>query len=871
VAEEVDEEIRFHLETRTAELERLGATPEEARARALEEFGDPRAAREELEAIDRPMARSRDRLQWLAELNADLRHAARRLARDRSYATISVATLALGLAVNLTIASLVHSTLLRPLPYRDADRLFHLWETKAGAAADRSEASYPDFLDLRAGTRGAFEGLEGYDPRNLTVSLRGEASRLRATAVTSGLLPLLGARLQAGRHFTDDEDHPGGAPVAIASASFAARLGAVDPLGETIVLDGRAVTIVGVVAPGFSFALGGDPDLWIPLDASATRRSLRFNHWLRPIGRLADGVNRSEAEALTRTAMATLAREHPDTHAGRSAVLVPLREEIVGRARPIVLALFAAVGLVLLVACANLASLAVTRGMARRRELAVRLALGASRGRIERLVLAESFLIAIAAGTVALALVGPGVRALLDTLPGGLLANHPYLLHAGLDPAMVGYVVLLTIAAGLAMGMGPALAGARAGLDGLSHGGRQAGARGSAALRRALVVGQVALTVALLAGGALLARSLAALLDQELGFRTDGVLTARLALSGDRYQTDAERARYWERALGAARALPGVTAVGAVSNLPLRGGGTMALAVDGEPEPPAAERPEALARTVDGDYFGVMGIGIVAGRAPDQRDGPGAPAAVVVSRGLAERLLAERPIVGRRLHLQARPDVTVLVIGVVEDVKSAALDAAPAPTIYFPGAQLPDGRMTVVARTTGAAAALAPAFDRALRGIDPGVPPYDVATIEDHLAGTEAVLIRRLPLALLGSLGALALLLAAIGVYGVTAYLVVERRREVGVRLALGASGRRVVLGVVGESARLALAGIGLGLALALALGSVFRALLFGVRPADPLTAIAIGLFVLAVTAAASWLPARRAGRVDPAIALSAD
>jgi putative ABC transport system permease protein len=866
VDRDVHDELAFHLASREDELVRSGLTPDEARELARREFGDVDAARTELRRLTRVVVRRRDRAEWLAEVAMDLRFAGRRLLREPGYFIAAVLTLGLGIGANLAIAAVGQAALLRPLPYPRPDRLVVVWETKGGAGLDRSEASYPDFEDLRTTAEPVLAGLEAFDPGNATATIGGRADRVRVTEVTPGFLDLLGARRALGRSFRPEENVPGGVPVTVLSHRYWRDAFGADPevLGRVVTLDGTAYTVVGVVAGDFHFALGGDPDLWLPLAASAGRRAQRFNHWLRPVGRLRDGVSLATAESRLAGVMRRLAAAYPETNAGRGVVLTSLRDEIVGGVRPIVLGLGAALLMVLLIVCANLAGLTLARGLARGRELAVRTALGASRGRVVRLLLTESLLVALAGAALGALAAGPAVRLALGAVPEGTLNTLPFLAHARIAPSTLGYGLGLSLGAGLLFGAVPLVALRWSEAGALLAGGARLPGPGRGRLRSVLVVGQVALTAALLVGAGLLTRSLASLLDQDPGFVSDHVLTARIALDAPRFDSAGTRGRYLAEVVREARMLPGVRSVGGVTQLPLNGGSTNTFKVEGAPEPDPAARPEAVMRGVVGDYFETLRIPLFDGRILTPDDDRPTARSLLVNRSLADRLWPHRSAIGQRLRFYAFPDSAWEVVGVVGDVKTDALDARVPPTIYYSGIAAGDGRMSLVVETAGLPTELIPALRAMLTTLAPDVPGYSLASMDEYVARSPAIAGRRLTLIVVVALAGLGLALAVVGLYGALAYQVAQRRRELGLRMALGASPGRLRGAVLRSGTALAGLGLGLGLVLALVAGRAVRGLLYGVGATDPTTFGLVAGLLLLTGLAASWLPAYRAARVDP-------
>jgi putative ABC transport system permease protein len=874
VQTEVDEELRFHLDMRAAELVRRGLRPSDAREQALREFGDVREARGELAAIDRRRTARRDRAEWWSDLWHDLRFAARVLRRQPGFTVVVLLTLTVGIGANTAIFTVVDAALLRPLPYREPERLVHLWETHRGDVSDRSEASYPDFLDWRAQSR-AFAAIEGYDETNLTVTADGaEPLMLRGARVTPGFFPMLGVTPARGRAFIPEESVAGGAPVVLLTHGFWRRRFGGDPqvIGRSLTLDRRPFTVIGVLPRDFHFAPVDDAELWLPIDPAAQRTSERFNHWLNVVARLGPGVTLDGASSDLSTVMRRLGAQYPETNAGRGIGIVPLRDEIVGAVRPTLLVLFGAVGCVLLVACVNVAGLVLARSAARGREIAVRSALGAERGRIVRQLLVESALLAVAGGVLGAVTAQLGVRLIVAALPAEITNGMPYLQYLRVDGVVLAYAAGLAVAAGLLSGLAPALYVSRPSTTELLRRGGRGGSGGAKPrLRGALVAAEIALTMVLLVAAGLMTRSLGQLLRVDAGFDAEHVLTARVALSGAAYDSAERQQRFFEALVGRVAALPGVRAAGAVLHVPLVGGGTNTFRAEGRPEPDPANRPEATMRGVAGDYFRAMAIRVVAGRSFTDRDRAGASPVLVVSAGLARRLFREgASAIGQQLRFYAFPESAWTIVGVVGDVKTGRLDAEAPPTIYYPHLQGAQNRMSIVARTVGDPAALAGAVRREVRALDPTVPVYQVRTMEEQVARSPAVFARRLPLRLVGAFAATALALAVVGIYGLVTYTVAQRTQELGIRIALGAQRRNILTLVVREGALLAAVGVSIGLVVALWATRMLGSLLYGVGAADPLTYVAVAVLLGGVALVASYVPARRAARIDPMVALRA-
>jgi predicted permease len=869
VRDDVGDEIAFHLTSREQDLARAGIPANVAREQALREFGDVKAARDELMGLQAKLAHRRARAAWWFDLVTDVRFALRALARQPGYAAALLLTLALGIGATASIFTVVHAALLKPLPFRDAGRVVHVWETNAASRGGITEASFPNYLDWRAPGSG-FVGLEGYDPTNAAVGGPGGTAMLRGARVTAGFFDLLDVVAAVGRTLRPGEDGPGGTDVVILSHGFWQRQFGGDPgvVGTSLTINGRAHEIVGVLPRGFHYAPAGDAEFWLPLDRAESTRQQRFNHWLRVVGRLEEGVGVREAETRLGVLANRLAAAYPETNRGRGVSLVPVREQMVGNIRPLVLALSAAVVLLLMIACANVGSLLLARSVARRQEWAVRAALGASRSRLMRQLAAENLVIAVAGGALGFAAAQVGVRGLLAGLPDGVMDGMAYLRGLTPDGAVVAFIAALSLLVALSLGAAPAWsAGRLAGSAALASRSRTV-TGGIRRVRDLLVAGELAFTAALLVGVGLVGRSLARLLSESPGFHTEQILTARVSLAGAAYQDAGSQQRFFQALLGRVSALPGVRDAGAVSNLPLSGGGTLTYRVEGLPEPDPAARPEVIQRGVAGDYFPALGIPVIAGRVFGPREDSTSARVIVINESLARRHFPTGGALGRRFRFYAFPDAGWEIIGVVGDVKTARFDEAPPPTVYYSHLQAAENRLTLALRTAGDPVALGDALRDAVRALDPEVPVYGVSTMKDVVANSPAVFLRRYPLFLMAAFGGAALVLALVGVYGVITYSVALRRREIGIRAALGATPGSILRRILGQGVALAAAGLVTGFALALVFGRFLAALLYDVRVSDPVTFMAVALVLGATALAASAIPARRAAALDPGAVL---
>jgi putative ABC transport system permease protein len=803
----------------------------------------------------------------------DVRYATRTLSRQPGFTAVAVLTLALGIGANTAIFSVIDAALLRSLPYREPGRLVHLWETKRNRDFEQREASYPDFLDWRAQGGEVFEGLAGYTPRAFTLADAGAATRSRGAAVTANFFDVLGVNAAAGRTFVEGEDGLEAKRVAVVSHGLWQRRfgGERSTVGREVTLDGQAYTVVGVLPADFNFALLGDTEVWTPLALTPAVATRRYQHWLKVVGRLRQGASLEGAQAHLATVASRVEQDDPGAHAGVGLRAVQLQEEFVGPVRPVLFVLLGAVGFVLLIACTNVANLLLARAAARQKEVAIRAALGASRWRVVRQLLTESVLLSVAGGAAGLMLALWGVDLLVAAIPAAQLSQMPYLQSLSLNRDVLLFACGLSLLTGVLFGLTPALSASRTDLQGaLKEGGRSTVSRGSRRLRDLLVVAEVALALVLLVGAGLLMKSLVLMLQVDPGFDTRGLLTMRVALPPSRYSEDGKAARFYEEMLRRVSAVPGVRGAALTSNLPLAGdGGTGTPQVVGR-STPASELTEAHLRTVSANYFGVLGVPLAKGRAFAERDDAQAPPVLLVNQTFAERVFPGEDPLGRRVTFKFTNEMQFEIVGVVGDEKVTSLDARTTPVIYFHSQQDSyfDSAALVLRTDAADPRALAPAVRNEVRALDPEVPVFAVQTLEQMVAGSRSAFMRRYPAYLTGVFACVALLLALVGIYGVVSYAVAQRTHEIAVRVALGARTRDVLRLVLGHGLLLALGGIALGAAGALALTRLISGLLFGVSAADPAVYGLVALLLAAVALVACLVPARRATKVDPMVAL---
>ncbi len=594
VQRDVDEEMRFHLDQRVDDLVARGLSASDARELALREYGDIKAARAELASMDRRRVRKFATAEWLASVGQDVRFAARSLQKRPGFAVTVLLTLALGIGANAAIFSVVDAVLLRPLPFARPDRLVHLWEIYQSKVDTRSEASYPDYLDWRARNR-SFIDLAGYHGSGFVFGAE-HPQIVRAAKTTSNFFDVLGVHAEIGRTFAAGEDAVGAPRRVLLSYGFWQTNFAGDRsvVGRTIMLDGSAASVIGVLPNEFQFARVGNVSVWAPIDRPEGSRQQRGNHWLNIVARLKDGITSQAASADMSSIMGQLSREYPPTNNGRDGQVIPLRDQLVGSVRPLILLLYGAVAVMLLVACANVANLLLMRGADRRREVAVRIALGAGRGRLVRQLMTESLLLAMLGGAAGLVVARYGIRALVSIIPPG--QRPPALAGLGVNMSVVLYSCLISVVAGVLFGLVPALREARPQMAEVLKQGSRGSAR-AGALRDALVIGEVALTIVLMSGAALFGRSLAKLMSIKLGFQSEHLMTAGVFLPDARFAQPARRIAAFDQIVDRMRALPGVESVGLVTKLPLSWGNSIGFDCVGQPQTEPGKGPTASDRT----------------------------------------------------------------------------------------------------------------------------------------------------------------------------------------------------------------------------------------------------------------------------------
>jgi putative ABC transport system permease protein len=810
-------------------------------------------------------------------LMQNLRFAFRQFAKRPGFTAVAVLMLALGIGVNTTIFSAVNSVLLRPLPYSGAEHVMVVWHSMTNS--DRVGLSEPELIDYRAEIR-SFEQLAAYHPLDANLVGDAEPERISAARVTANLFTALGSGPALGRTFTADEDLPGGGQVAVLGHALWQRRFGGDPaiIGKTVRVDGKARTVVGVMPP--EFKLPGDfrnerpSELWLPLALNPDSLGGRGRHYLHAVARLRPGASAAQANAELGVLTRRWVEQGLVKDERFSAFSVPVRDEVLGDIRPALLILLGAVGFVLLIACANVANLLLIRADERQKEIAVRAALGAGRGRIAGQLFTESLLLAGLGGGLGLLLAEPGLRALVELAP----ASIPRLDAAALDGRVMLFTAAIALATGVLFGSIPALQASRRDLVApLREGGRGTSAVGGRQhVRRGLVVSEVALSVVLVIGAGLLIRSFAELRQIELGFEPENVLTLQLALPLTDYPETPGMVAFYRQLVERVEELPGVHSAGAVALLPLvQTIGDWGIDLEGRTRGPD-DRFHGFLQIVTPGYFEAMHIPLVQGRPVAHVDHAESPPAVVVNQTMAARYWPGESALGKRLRIRVGDETPwFTVVGVAGDIRHNAVAEEPRPEMYFPHAQLSLAlggtvqAMTLVVRTAPEPLALAAPVREVIRTLDPNLPVANLRSMERVV--DQAFAEQRFTMLLLALFALLALVLGAVGIYGVIAYAVSRRTHEIGIRMALGAGAGTIRRMVVRQGVVLVALGVALGLLAALGATRILASLLYGVTTTDPLTFVTVPLLLVVVALIASYLPARRATRVDPMIALRTD
>ena len=819
---------------------------------------------------------------FMEHLFQDLRYGARTLLKKPGFTIVAILALALGIGANTAIFSVVNGVLLQPLPYEEPGQLVEVWNQIANDGLPKLWFSEPEFLYYRENNQ-SLEGMAGYTTGGANLTGEGDALRVTVSYITTNLFSVLGAQPFLGRDFTPEEDIPGNDQVLILENGFWQRRfgGDTNIIGKKVTFNGQPVTIVGVMPEGFAYPPNGE-DMWTPLAIDTANPRGAGSHYLRVISRLKPGVTFDQGMAdIKRTAIqyAHFNQNYFGTNPeeaiqqmGWGAYLIPMHESFVGDVRPALLILLGAVGLVLLIACINVANLLLARAASREKEVAVRMALGAGRGRIIQQLMTESVILALLGGAAGLLVAYWGIEAIV-TLG---LDNLPRQETIQLDLPVLGFTLGLSLVTGILFGLAPALHSSKADLhDALKEGGRGSGTGGRHRLRSLLVVAEVALAIVLLIGSGLLIQSFASILQVDPGYRTDQVLTFRLSLPSARYADNSQVNLFYAQLIEKIRALPGVKSAGANSLLPLSGRNSSGtVSVESPSVPFEKTSPNQLfayaetdGRPVTPGYFQTMGMTLIQGRLFEDSDNAEAPLVAIVDETFARRFWVEESPLGKRITFGggATPQWRTIV-GVAKHINHNGPNLSGREQMYVPLAQAPRSGMYMVIHTAGDPTTILSSVREQIRSLDSELPVFDIQTMEERLAGSVAQ--ERFNMLLLGIFAAVALVLASLGIYGVMAYNVSQRTHEIGIRMAMGAQNNDVIKMVVGQAMILIGIGSAVGLALAFAFTRIMASLLFGVTATDPMTFTMVPIILAAVALLACYIPARRATRIDPMIAL---
>ena len=796
----------------------------------------------------------------------DIRYALRGLLRQPGFTLIAVLSLALGIGANTAMFSLVNAVLLKPLQYSEPDRLVVLWEANPTLDTGQDDVAVANFVDWKTQNK-VFDEMAALSFRSFNITGDGEPEKVMAYGATANFFPLLGATPALGRNFLPEEDKPGGAKVTILSHGLWERRYGADRgiLGRDIILNGEKHTVIGVMPADFRY-LYAFTAMWVPAAFTPEELTKRDGQNLNVLAKLKPGVTAEQAQADIGAITARIAKDNPnDVAPGLTADVVPLREQVTGASRRPLIMLLVAVGLVLLIACANVANLLLARATGRRKEIAVRAAVGANRLRLVRQLLTESIMLAALGGGLGLIVAVFSFEFLKKLIPAGLVSST-----LTMDLRVLGYALLVSLITGVLFGLLPALQSSRVDLnEELKQGGGRAGLGASGGrLRGALVVTEIALSLVLLVGAGLLMQTLSNLRGQYSLLEPEKLLTARTVLQG-KYQQPAKRWAFYDEVLGRIKALPGVVSAAYTTSVPLQwAGGSNGFILDG-PQPPPNVATNALHRQISPDYFRTMGIALREGRYIENRDDQNSQPVMIVNETMARKYWPVESALGKRIKFgEDAPWITV--VGVVADVRQMGMDLPPKAEMYLPFRQVSGFNgykpRDLVISVTGDPLALAPAVRREVHAVDPDQPVSNIATLDEQLEnGTQS---RRVGMLLLVGFAALAFLLAVMGIYAVLAYFVTQRSAEIGVRLALGATPRAILGLVLKKGMSLALIGVAIGVVAALVLTRLMASLLFGVSASDPTTFAMIALLLTSVALLACYIPARRATKVDPLVAL---
>ena len=865
--EELDEEVRFHLEREIEENIARGMSRNEARYAALRSFG----------GVERVKEESRDErgVRIIEELWQDLRYGARMLLNSHGFTAVAVVTLALGIGATTVIFSAINSVLLRALPYENPDKLVMVWATQESGS--QTPVSVANMADWRKQNK-VFEDIGGYSPQSYNLIGSGEPERLQGALVSSGLLTALRIKPIHGRIFSEDEDKIGANRVVIIGEKLWRRRFNADPqlVGRTVTLSGNNYTVIGIlpasldllrIAAPTGSALD-DTELWTTLGADARLPSSRAYNILRVIARLKTNTSVQQAQAEMGMIASQLATQYPETNRGRGIRIMPLYEEVIGRSSAALWLLFGAGTFVMLIACANVANLMLIRGFRRQKEIAIRAALGAGSGRLIRQLLTESLILSLIAGSLGLLFASFGVRLVSSASPRNIIRLD----QINLDTKALVFTFGASLLTGLIFGLMPAFQMTRVSMnESLKEGGRS-NTDTRQHVRSLIVSFEVALALVLLIGAGLVIRSILGVLSVDPGFRTENILTMRVLLSQANYPDSQRWLNFFHEVTQRVQALPGVQSVGLINNLPLSGTGmSSGFIIEGRPAPATEEDYMTGYRVIRPTYFDTMGIRLKKGRQFTERDNQNSSRVAIISEAMAQRFWQGEDPIGKRVaigreQVQGQEMIWREVVGVVGNVRHWGLMEDATPDTYVSDLQNPSPSMFLVVRSSSNQTDLVSAIRKEILSIDKNQPVYSVTTIDELLLRSISQL--RFYMMLLTIFAGIALVMAVVGVYGMLAYSVNQRKREIGVRLALGARRNDIIKMVLAQGMKLVLIGIVAGIAVAIPLTRLMSSLFYGVRSIDPLTYVGVSLFLALIALISSYFPARSATRVDPAITL---
>ena len=862
--QEPDEQLRDHVARKTGQYIAKPMAWRETRRVASPDMGK----------VEKTKGKVREtrRTSWIRDFVQDLRYGVRVLRKSPGFASIAVVTLALGIGANTAIFSIVNAVLLQTFPYPDPNQLVLVFNIPLNQPDALSSISYRDFTQCREQNR-VFSEMAGNSFHDLTLTGAGEPSIVNTAAVTPQIFSLLGAKPLAGRTLLPEDGKQGAAPVAVVSENLWHNRFGSDPalIGQSITLDMRSFTVVGVLPASFRYPDGAPrQDVWISVAQDplfGPRLSQPGSRVLVGIGRLKPGVSLAQAQAEMNTLGTRLANEFSAEDSGLTFRIEPYRQVVVGEVKSPLLILFGAVGLVLLIACANIANLLLSRATSRGREIAVRISLGAGRARIVRQLLTESALLGLLGGAAGVLLAAWGVWSLQPFLPSNVILINS--IHVG--GSVLAFALLLSLAAALAFGLAPALLATPSNLQAkIKEGGERTGQRGGQHVRNFLAIVEISLAMVLLAAGGLLIRSFALVTAVNPGFDPKNVIEAEVSLPQFQYATPQQWTAFSNELLARLRAQAGLRDSALAAPLPMdrQGAASFTFSIVGDPPLPPGKSPTADFATVSPDYFRMMRIPLLRGRFFSDQDSPSSPKVAIISETLVRRYFPNQDPLGKQMRFGFPPNSNVSreIVGIVGDIRDAALSRKPEPMMYVPFAQAPLYGGEVVVRSSLSAASVAAGIRQAVRSMDKNLPVTDIESLNDAVG--QSISQERFRTFLLGSFSAIALVLAAVGIFGVMSYSASQRTHEIGIRVALGAGRRDVLRLILGQGAKLALLGLGIGLVAAFLLTRLMSSLLYRVSATDPVTFASVTIILLSVALTACYIPARRAVRVDPMVAL---